>query len=145
MIFPSNQYIRQPNLEMNSHMTSPGPLIISSDAHLEAFLVSIVLSCSSQMFIYRGLINFAICKNQAKGKLAFSQNRRGDIPRPSSPCSKCQNSSRPNSEEKPNMARGVTGGQNGQRGSENVGRHGDFRPMPVTEGPRDPGQSHLLL
>ena len=94
-------YILQPNLEMNSHMTSPGPLIISSYAHLEAFLVSTILSCSSQMFIYRGLINFAICKNQAKGKLAFSQNGRSDIPRPSSPCSKCQNSSRPNSEEKP--------------------------------------------
>ena len=99
------------------------------------------------MFIYRGLINFAICKNQAKGKLAFSQNRRGDIPRPSSPCSKCQNSSRPNSEEKKkkNMAHGVTGEQNGQGGSESVGRHCDFRPTPVTEGPWDPGQNHLLL
>ena len=43
------------------------------------------------------------------------------------------------------MAHGVTGEQNGQRGSENVGRHCSFRPMPVTEGPRDPGQNHLLF
>ena len=68
--------------------------------HLVELLKQVRLQLA-QMFIYRGLINFAICKNQAKGKLAFSQNGRGDIPRPSSPCSKCQNSSRPNSEEKP--------------------------------------------
>lgn len=50
--------------------------------------------------------------------MAFSQSRCGDIAMALSPCSKCQNSSRPNIKEE--MAHSMMSKENGLRGSENV-------------------------
>lgn len=61
--------------QLGDSVTWPALVLLSSNlrTHLEAFLVSAVLNGSLQMFIYRGLINFAICKYWTKGKLAFSE------------------------------------------------------------------------
>lgn len=81
-----------PNLRTSSHhqwtqthfSLVMWPVLIPSPQILEHiwkhFLGTAVLSCSLQMFIYRGLINFAICERWTRRKLALSPGRCGGIP-----------------------------------------------------------------
>lgn len=79
--FPPTTINPLANIDIHEPRIRSISLSSNTRMHLEAVLVSAILSFSLQMFIYRELINFGICEYWTKRKLVFTPNKCGGIPK----------------------------------------------------------------